>query len=123
MHKMGTTIRNAGNDTHSPIRAMHSLSQVQALGILAGLVSLPKAWSVEPHESCDGHLSLVISDTVEDTTLIVDQDAKGLRVGFMMGDELHSSQTRYPSVNAAVRAVTEFAGNSNTATATQRHTA
>lgn len=117
---MGTTIRSAGDDTHSPIRALHSLNQVQAVSILAGLVSLPTSWTIESHESCDGHLSLVVSNAAEDTTLLVGQDAGGIYVGFMVGDELLSSQARYSSIKTAVCAVTALIGSDNITTARNR---
>lgn len=93
----------------SPIRAFHSLSEAQAVHITTGLRDLPD-WSVEYHDSCDGHLFLLLSDHT-DTTLIINRDRAGFQISRMQGDVLHPGEYRYRSAHeviAALEAMTEI---------------
>ena len=106
---MTQTIRIAADDTLSPIRALGSLTPTQADQIVAGLSSLAQAWGIERHESCNGHLSLVIGNTASDATVIVDRDQAGIHVGLLLGDEFHPSQHRYATTGDAVAAIKAIA--------------
>ena len=97
-------IRHTDSDNVSPIRAMHSLSETQAISITASLRGFAKSWSVERHECCDGHLSLLLSDNA-DTCLIVDRDASGIRISRMHGDSWHPGERRHNSADEVVEAL------------------
>ena len=111
---MGNTIRQLAADNLSPIRAIHSLSEVQASSIGTALLGLAPAWSIDRHESCDGHLSLLVSHTARDATLVVSRDAHGIQINLMLGDVLHTSTHRYPSVDATISALKVMARCNNT---------
>ncbi len=51
----------ADDHARSPLRALGSLTSAQADQIVAGLSSLAGTWDIERHESCDGHLSLLVA--------------------------------------------------------------
>lgn len=102
---MTQTIRIAADDALSPVRALGSLTLVQADQIVAGLSSLAHAWDTERHESCDGHLTLLLAHTKRDATIIVDRDHDGMRVSLMVGDQIHASQQRYADTGDAVSAI------------------
>ena len=97
-------------DTTSPIRALHSLCETQATTIVTGLGSLAGTWDIERHESCDGHLSIVINHTICYTAVIIGRDSAGIHVSLMLGDELRTSSYRYASTDAALNAVKAIAG-------------
>ncbi len=103
-------------DTTSPIRALHSLCETQATSIVTGLGSLAGTWAIERHESCDGHLSLVLTHTICDTAIIVGRDAKGIHVSLMLGDELHTTPERHTSTANVVIVLKNLAGKSVVAT-------
>lgn len=99
-------------DTTSPIRALHSLCETQATSIVTGLGSLAGAWDIERHESCDGHLSLVLTHTICDTVIIVGRDSAGIHASLMLGDELHATPERHTSTANVVTALKGLAGKS-----------
>ena len=94
-------IRNTQLDDVSPIRAIHSLSETQATGIVAGLRGSGEAWSLERHVTCDGHLYLVFSGET-DNSLTVDRDASGICVSRMQGDILYTGENRYHTIDDVV---------------------
>ena len=106
---MTQTIQIAADDTLSPVRALNSLTLVQADQIVAGLSSLAQAWDIERHESCDGVLSLVISHTACDATIIVDRDQDGIHVSLLLADQFLTSQHRYATTSHAVAAIKAIA--------------
>ena len=118
---MTQTIRIAVDDTLSPIRALNSLTSAQANQIVAGLSSLAQAWDIERHESCDGHLSLLVSHAASDTTIIFDRDQIGMRVSTMLGDVLQILSGRHDSTAGIVATLKQIAGK-NIASG-QRHSA
>ena len=103
------TIRIAADDTLSPVRALHSLTPAQVDQIVAGLCSLAGTWSLERHESCDGHLSLLISHTACDAIILVDSDHAGINVSLMLGDRLHTSAYRFVTAGDTVGAIKAMA--------------
>lgn len=103
-------------DTTSPICALHSLCETQATNIVTGLGSLAGAWDIERHESCDGHLSLMLTHTTCDTTIIVGRDSAGIHVSPMFGDELHATPERHTSTANVIIALKDLAGKSVVAT-------
>ena len=100
----------------SPIRALHSLCETQATSIVNGLGSLAGTWEIERHESCDGHLSLVLTHTACDTTIIVGRDSAGIHVSLMLGDELHAIPERHTSTANVIIALKDLAGKNVIAT-------
>lgn len=107
---MTQAIEIATDDTVSPIRALHSLTPAQANQISVGISSLATAWSVERHESCNGHLSVLLTNKDGDVTLLVDSDAGGMRVSAMLGDVLHTTPKRYTSLASVVSTLKALAG-------------
>ena len=107
---MTQTIRIAADDTLSPIRTLNSLTSAQADQIVAGLSSLVHAWDIERHESCDGHLSLLVSHTANDVTIIVDRDQIGMRVSTMVDDVLQILPGRHDSTAGIVATLKQIAG-------------
>lgn len=97
-------------DATSVIRALHSLRETQATSIVTSLSSLVSTWDIERHESCDGHLSLVLTHTMYDTTIIVGRDAEGIHVSLMLGDELHTTPERHTSTANIVTTLKDLAG-------------
>ena len=97
-------------ETASPIRALHSLCETQATSIVTGLGSFAGTWDIERHESCDGHLSLVLTHTICDTAIIVGRDAKGIHVSLMLGDKLHTTLERHTSTANVVTVLKDLAG-------------
>ena len=102
---MTQTIRIAADDTLSPIRALGSLTLAQADQIVAGLSSLAKTWDIERHESCDGHLSLLLAHAERDITIIVDRDSTGIRISIMVGDQIYASRQHNAITGDAVSAI------------------
>jgi len=97
-------------DTTSPIRALHSLCEAQATSIVTGLGSFAGTWDIGRHESCDGHLSLVLTHTICGTTIIVGRDSAGIHVSLMPGDELHTTPERHTNTANVVNVVKDLAG-------------
>jgi hypothetical protein len=97
-------------DTTSPIRALHSLCKTQVASIVTGLGSLAGTWDMEHYESCDGHLSLVLTHTTCDTVIIVGRDSKGIHVSLMLSDELHTIPERHTSIANVVTVLKDLAG-------------
>ena len=93
------------NDANSPIRALHSLRDDQASSILVGLKPLSMEWSIEQHEGCDGHLSLVLVHPSRDRTIIVNRDPAGVQVSTMEEDELQAGTRHYQSIGEVIEAV------------------
>ena len=112
MHRVriSTHTTEIHSDTTSAIRALHSLCETQATSIVTGLGSLAGTWDIERHESCDGHLSLVLTHTICDTAIIVDRDAEGIHVSLMVGDELHTTPERHTSTANVVTVLKDLAG-------------
>lgn len=102
---MTQTSRIAADDALSPVRALNSLAPAQVDRIVAGLSGLAGTWGIERHESCDGYLSLLIAHADHDTTIIVDRDPCGLRIGRMSGDELVTGLHRYATTRDTVAAI------------------
>jgi hypothetical protein len=107
--------RPMDHDDISPIRAIHSLSQTQANAIIDGLRGLAGIWSIEHHQSCDGHLSLLLNDTTDtETVLIVDRDAAGIQISRMQGDLFHPGERRHNSVDDVIAALMTITGSDET---------
>ena len=102
---MTQTIRIAADDTLSPIRALGSLTPAQADQVVAGLSSLAQTWNIERHESCDGHLTLLLAHAECDIIIIVDRGTTGMRVSIMVGDQIHASRQRCATVGDAISAI------------------
>ena len=88
-------------------RTMSSLSEAQADLLEAALPSLAGSWCMERHESCEGNLlSLLMPVGGDDATanFTVDQDAAGLNLGMLRGDEL-TFQSRYDTMEALIPAL------------------
>ena len=105
----------ADDHTASPLRALHSFTPAQADQIVAGLSSLAAAWTIERHESCDGQLSIVLMRHGCDTTLVVDRDAGGIHVSFLIGDKLQTAFKRHTSIASVVAALKALAGKNSAA--------
>jgi hypothetical protein len=105
------TIHTAADDTLSPVRALNSLTSAQADQVVAGLSSLAGTWDIARHESCDGHLSLLLAHTDHDTTLVVDRDQNGIHVSLVLGDQVHPGTHRYSSTSQAVSAIKDMAAS------------
>ena len=109
---MTQTIHTADDHTLSPVRALRSLTSAQADQIVAGLSSFVGTWDIARHEGCDGQLSLLLAHTGhEDTTLVVDHDRHGIHVSLMLGDQVHTSEHRYPTTSDAVTAIKAIAAS------------
>lgn len=92
-------------------RTLSSLSEAQADLLEAVLPSLAGSWCVERHESCEGNLLLLLMPVGGDDTtanLTVDQDAAGLNLGVLRGDE-PSFQSRYDTMEALIPALRRLA--------------
>ena len=92
-------------------RTLSSLSEAQADLLEAVLPSLAGSWCMERHESCEGNLLLLIMPVGGDDTtanLIVDQDAAGLNLGVLRGDEPFF-QSRYDTMEALIPALRRLA--------------
>ena len=85
------------------IPALHSLTEAQAACIAAALSPLPPFWSLERHQSCDGHLSLLLG-AGDDVTLVVDRDIDGIQISRMQGDDLYPGE-RYDRVEDVIAAL------------------
>ena len=106
---MTQTIHTAADDTFSPVRALNSLTSVQASQIIAGLSSLADTWDIVHHEGCDGQLSLLLAHTGhDDTTLVVDRDHNGIHISLMLGDHIHASEHRYRTTSDITAAINVF---------------
>ncbi|MGI4795864.1 MAG: hypothetical protein ACRYG8_17705 [Janthinobacterium lividum] len=103
------TIRIDADHARSPLRALGSLTSVQADQIVAGLSSLAGTWDIVRHESCDGHLSLLIAHAAHDTTLLVERDPRGIRLNLVLGDQVYPGTHRYASTSQAVSAIKDMA--------------
>ena len=103
------TIQIAADDTLSPVRALHSLTPAHVDQIVAGLSSLAPAWSIERHESCDGHLSLLVGHAACDATILVDRDHAGINVSLMLGDKFHTSRHRFAITSDTIGAIKTIA--------------
>lgn len=97
-------------DVTGAIRALHSLRETQATSIVASLGSLAGTWDIERHESCDGHLILVLTHTMYDTAIIVGRDAEGVYVSLMLSDELHTTPERHTRIVNVVTVLKDLAG-------------
>lgn len=95
----------------SPLRALGSLTSAQADQVVAGLSSLTGTWDIARHESCDGHLSLLVAHAAHDTTLVVDRDQHGIHVSLVLGDTVHPGTHRYSSTSNAVAAIKDMAAS------------
>ena len=95
----------------SPLRAMDSLTSAQADQVVAGLSSLTGTWDIERHESCDGHLSLLLAHTGHDTSIIVDRDQDGINVSLMLGDKIHASEHHRRTISDTVAAIKTVAAS------------
>ena len=102
-------IQIAVDDTLSPVRALHSLTPAQVDQIVAGLSGLAGTWSIERHESCDGHLSLLVGHVTCDATILVDSDHAGINVSLLLGDSLHTSAYRFATAADTVGAIRTMA--------------
>lgn len=111
MTKATHAIRIADDHARSPLRAMGSLTSAQANQIVAGLSSLAGTWDIERHESCDGHLSLLVAHTAHDTSLLVERDTHGIRLSLVLGDQVHPGTHRYASTSHAVSAIKGMAAS------------
>ena len=92
-------------------RTLSSLSEAQADLLDAALPSLAGSWCVERHESCEGNLLLLLMPVGGDdatANLTVDQDAAGLNLGVLRGDE-PSFQGRYDTMEALIPALRRLA--------------
>lgn len=92
-------------------RTLNSLSEAQVDLIEAALPSLAGSWCVERHESCEGNLLLLLMPVGGDDTtasFTVDQDAAGLNLGVLRGDD-PSSQGRYDTMEALIPALRRLA--------------
>ena len=95
----------ADDDILSPVRALHSLTPAHVDQIVAGLSSLAPAWSIERHESCDGHLSLLVGHAACDASILIDRDHAGINVSLMLDDKLHTSRHRFAIIGDAIKAM------------------
>ena len=95
----------------SPLRALCSLTSAQAAQVVAGLSSLAGTWNIERHESCDGHLSLLVSHTACEATILVDRDHAGIHVSLVLADTIHTSEHRHPTTGEAVFAIKTLAAS------------
>lgn len=92
-------------------RTLSSLSEAQADLIESVLPSLAGSWCMGRHESCEGNLLLLLMPVGGDDTtanLTVDQDAAGLNLGVLRGDE-PSLQSRYDTMEALILALRRLA--------------
>ena len=92
-------------------RTLSSLSEAQADLLEAVLPNLAGSWCVERHESCEGNLLLLIMPVGGDDTTVnftVDQDAAGLNLGVLRGDE-PTFQNRYDTMEALIPALRRLA--------------
>jgi len=88
-------------------RTLSSLSEVQVDLLEAALPGLAGSWCLERHESYEGNLLLLImpADGNDMTAnLTIDQDAAGLNLGVLRGDEL-TSQGCYDSMETLIPAL------------------
>lgn len=109
------------DDQHSPIRALHSLREAQVSTIAAGLKNLVLDWAIERHESCDGHLSLMLIHAEQDATIVVDREPRGIFVSLVQGDELQVRSQPCLSEAEAIDAIKVIVGEHPQSDA--RHTA
>ena len=92
-------------------RSLSSLSEAQVGLLEAALPSLAGTWCLERHESCEGSLSLLLMPADGDDEaahFTVDQDAAGLNLGVLHGDEF-TSHGRYDSMEALIIALRHLA--------------
>ena len=92
-------------------RTLSSLSEAQADLLEAALPSLTGSWCVERHESCEGNLLLLLMPVGGDDTtanFTVDQDAAGLNLGVLRGDE-PTFQSRHDTMEALIPALRRLA--------------
>ena len=118
MTRMNQTSPTA-EDMDSPIRALHSLRTAQVMCIATRLKDVMAEWSFEPHESCDGQLSLLLDHPVRDLTIVVDRNSAGILVSVMVGDELQAASYPCGSVAEAVDAIQAAAGDAGVEAARQ----
>jgi len=104
-------IRIDADHARSPLRAIGSLTSAQADQVVAGLSSLAGTWDIARHESCDGHLSLLVAHTAHDTTLLVERDTRGLHVSLVLADTVHPGTHRYATTGEAVSALKDMAAS------------
>lgn len=92
-------------------RTLSSLLDAQADLVEAVLPSLAGSWCMERHESCEGNLLLLLMPVGGDgatANLTVDQDAVGLNLGVLRGDE-PCFQSRYDTMEALIPALRRLA--------------
>ena len=106
---MNTTISDTDH-TMSPVRALHSLREPQVAEIVAGLGVISSEWSIERHESCDGHLILLLLHRSHDLAITVDRDRSGMIVSVMTGDDLESVSGRCNGTDDALTALRAVLG-------------
>ena len=98
------------DEDRSPLRALHSLTDGQIAKLTAGLSCLSSCWSFERHESCDGHLRLMLMHPTRDTTVVVERDPSGIAVGLMLGDALQPGVRHASAVAGAIELVKAIVG-------------
>ena len=75
-------------DTHSPVRAIHSLLEHHVRVLAIALSGLPGIWSLERHECYDGNLILMLTLQPQDMqNLVVSRDESGFRLNSSQNDE------------------------------------
>lgn len=86
----------------SPLRALHSLRKADVLTAEAALVLLGPEWSLTRHETCDGHLMLLLTtDSDEDRVFALDRSAAG--IGLMKWqDDSHTDLGVFDTVCGAM---------------------
>lgn len=88
----------------TPIRALHGLRETHAAATETALSLLGCGWSVERHDTYDGHLILMLSPADEDARcFVLHGSADGIHLD-AMGDE-YEQLGRFDSVASAIQSV------------------
>jgi hypothetical protein len=83
---------------------MHSLRNVHAESAEIAVTLLGPGWSVERHETYDGHLILqVMTDDDEDCAFMLHGTAQGIRLGLFSTDSDYAILGNFDSIGNALQ--------------------
>ena len=104
------TIRSAQLEQSSPIRALHSLRDTHAETAEAAVASFGPRWSLERHESYDGHLILQLAPGEEgECVFVLHGVAQGVHLALFSADSDYASLGRFETLQAALGFVQRLA--------------
>ena len=99
------TMPDSDPDTHSPLRALHSLRETDVDALRQGFAENQEEWSFDRHESYDGDLTVMLTPADEaEPVLVVSRDEEGFHLAASRGDE-YQPLGSFGSVTSVVSAM------------------